>query len=96
MKILKKDVEKKDTNNTQADTASGVEGEWEVLELDQYLWKCVKEHTILQSEIFHCYHGDFMTYDLDTHVNHVVANHSTKHTCILREHVEKCFQLKQS
>ena len=53
-----------------------------VLESDQHLRKHVKEHSRLQNEILKCHHCDFMTDDSDIHVNHVVDNHSTRHTCL--------------
>ena len=52
-----------------------------VLQSDQHFRQHIKEHKRLNEQIIKCHHCDFITNDDDTHINHMVDVHSTKHTC---------------
>ena len=52
-----------------------------VLQSDQHFRQHLKEHKRLNEQLIECHHCDFITNDEDTHVNHMVDVHSTKHTC---------------
>ena len=52
-----------------------------VLQSDQQFRQHIKEHKRLNEQIIKCHHCDFITNDEDTHINHMVDVHSTKHTC---------------
>ena len=52
-----------------------------MLQSDQQFRQHIKEHKRLNEQIIKCHHCDFITNDEDTHINHMVDVHSTKHTC---------------
>ena len=52
-----------------------------ILQSDQHFRQHLKEHKRLNEQLIKCHHCDFITNDEDTHVNHMVDVHSTKHTC---------------
>ena len=52
-----------------------------VLQSDQQFRQHIKEHKRFNEQIIKCHHCDFITNDEDTHINHMVDVHSTKHTC---------------